>query len=55
MLENHIATLSSPIKIDEIAPEIAPVENEVALLDDRSKEEVTQDDSDLYNINNFSL
>lgn len=45
MLENHIANL--PIEISN-TPEGAP-------LDDRTKEEVKKDDSDLYNISNFSV
>ncbi len=53
----------SESEVDEIISEKdAPVENtetqpeiEVAMLDDRSKDEKKQDEQDLYNINNFTL
>ena len=45
MLENHIAQNPEPeIKLTEEVP-----------LDDRSKDEVKEDDANLYNISNFSL
>ncbi len=45
MLENHIAQNPEPeIKVTEEVP-----------LDDRSKDEVKEDDANLYNISNFSL
>ena len=59
MMEKHIAQT-------EIAPKALseetlsgstsgePVENDIP-IDDRSKEEVKQDDTDLYNISNFSV
>lgn len=59
MLENHIAKSESQnIVVGENTP--APVEQtkseELALLDDRSKEEIKEEDNgDLYNISNFSL
>lgn len=46
MLENHIAQ-NSVVSEEGAIPEIP--------LDDRSKEEVVQDDTDLYNISNFSV
>ncbi len=49
MMERHIAQTEP---VGDIAP---AVENEVALLDDRSKEEKTEDDSKLYDISNFSV
>ena len=45
-LENHIA---------KNEPQIAPKALSGALIDDRSKEEVVKDDSDLYNLSNFSV
>ena len=49
MLENHIANISAPKALagTEAVAEVP--------LDDRSKEEVKEDDTDLYNISNFSI
>ncbi len=49
MLEKHIAKSidSAPKALGENPPEIA--------IDDRSKDEIVEDDSKLYNISNFSL
>ncbi len=49
LLEKHIAQEGSTLtsSIDESIPEVA--------LDDRSKDEIEQDDIDLYNISNFSV
>jgi hypothetical protein len=45
MMQNHIASLPvEPVNISAEAP-----------VDDRSKDEVKKDESDLYNIANFSL
>src|SRR3989338_7405263 len=44
MMENHIAKSEVKIENQEKAP-----------IDDRSKEEKTQDEADLYNISNFSV
>ncbi len=55
MLENHIANTEPQTQILE---EVAVVGEEAlpeAPLDDRSQEEVKQDDADLYNISNFSV
>ncbi len=53
MLENHIA---KNIGAEEIAVENPNLEGEPeAPLDDRSKEEVKEDDAKLYDISNFSL
>ncbi len=46
MLEKHIAS-TAPIGSDEIALDTP--------LDDRSKDEIEKDDTDLYNITNFSV
>lgn len=48
MMENYIASTIPK------APETSPLDTETP-LDDRSKEEVKKDDSDLYNISNFSI
>jgi len=49
MLENHIANLSTS------ETENNPEEEAMGAIDDRTKEEVKQDDTDLYNISNFSV
>ncbi len=49
MLENHIANTNKVPKALEVGVEIE------APLDDRSKEEKKEDDTDLYNISNFSV
>lgn len=62
MLENHISQ-SSPSQPEEginasneeLSQTEEGVEVDVALLDDRSKEEKTEDDSTLYDISNFSV
>ena len=52
MLEEHIAnTAPKALEPSALGDETAPE----APLDDRTKEEVKQDDADLYNISNFSV
>lgn len=66
MLERHIASVevivpseSVPASVAvSVAPEDLPIMaeiEEVAILDDRSKEEKKESEEDLYNIKNFSL
>ncbi len=53
MLENHISKTET-----EVSPEAVgevQAEDVVAPLDDRSKDEIKEDDSSLYNISNFSV
>ena len=49
MLENHIANIESKI------PENSVVNTEETPIDDRNKEEKKEDDTELYNISNFSV
>ena len=49
MLENYIAKNAHVLEV------VTTPSDEVALLDDRSKEEKTEDDSKLYDISNFSV
>lgn len=57
MLENYIANVAKEVASEE--PQVPPPTNDLSLsnapADDRSTEEVKKDDSDLYNISNFSL
>lgn len=51
MLEKHIASSEAPKALDESALGASPETPE----DDRNKEEVKKDDTDLYNISNFNV
>jgi ParB family chromosome partitioning protein len=51
MLENYIAKTTS----ESESPEFGRPTSENVPIDDRTKEEVNKDDSDLYNISNFSI
>lgn len=55
MLENHIANTEPQISEPETVGQETLLEVSEAPIDDRSKEEVKQDDTDLYNISNFSV
>lgn len=55
MMENYISTtIPKTPDVNDVAGEI-PVNVNDAPIDDRSKDEVKKDDSDLYNISNFSV
>ncbi|MFZ2072830.1 MAG: ParB/RepB/Spo0J family partition protein [Minisyncoccia bacterium] len=53
MLENYIAQNTS--KIEGVPNEIEEIKTDEAPIDDRTSDEVKEDDDNLYNISNFSV
>jgi ParB family chromosome partitioning protein len=57
MLEHHIAstTNNSTLEVVDSAATMVTADSEDKPIDDRSKEDIKEDDENLYNISNFSL
>ena len=55
MMENHIAKIEPAQKTEGVAVSTETLPEELSPEDDRSTEEIKNDDADLYNISNFSV
>ncbi len=55
MMENHIANLATQVVGTDTTGDTSPQPTEEAPVDDRTKDEIKEDDSNLYNISNFSV